>query len=120
MHRTQFNCINIMDRIEKNVYYDSSIKLRSFKIILKRENFDKYRDKDYSEILLPECVVILSSSETDQLMKKISKKAKKAKQCNNNSNKGKIGTESARSLVAWLPTSSDMELPVLQKITIPE
>lgn len=117
MHQTQFNCINIMHRIKKNVYYDSSIKLRSFKIILKRESFDKYRDKDYSEILLPECVVILSSSETDQLMKKISKKAK---QCDNNSNKGKIETETARSLVAWLPTSSDMELSVLQKITISE
>lgn len=106
-----------MDRVNKNVYYDSSIKLRSFKIILKRENFDKYRDKECSEICLPECIVILSSTETEQLMKKYSNKAK---QCNDNSNKRKKETESARLLVGWLPTSSDMELPVLKKITIPE
>lgn len=71
-----------MNRIEENVYYDPSIKHRSFRIVLKRENFEEYRQQPKSvhirnEICMSsECKIILSSSEVEEIMRQMSAKTK--------------------------------------------
>lgn len=93
-----------MNKFKGKINFDPSIKLRSFKIILKRENFDAYRaqhsrkhynNHERSDIFLPSssiststCMIILSSSETEKTMQKLRERVR-IEQCNDDTNGGK-------------------------------
>lgn len=85
-----------MNKFKEKIYFDPSIKLRSFKITLKRENFDAYRPQQRSDIFLSRssiqststCMIILSSSETERTMRKLRERVRK-EQCNDDANEGK-------------------------------
>lgn len=85
-----------MNKFKEKIYFDPSIKLRSFKITLKRENFDAYRTQQRSDIFLSRssiqststCMIILSSSETERTMRKLRERVRK-EQCNDDANEGK-------------------------------
>lgn len=59
-----------MHRMDKNIKFDSAIKLRSCRVILKRESLEVYRQNKIS-LSKSECKIILSSSETEEIMRKM-------------------------------------------------
>lgn len=104
MQHLFLNC----DGLKRKIYFDSTIKLRSFKIILKKEDSDEYRQhtddiQKNIEVCLDECKIILSPSEDKQFipgrLPDVKEKNKK----------------SVRRMVPWLPNRPDFKVPALVK-----